>query len=887
MTRHSKKNMSNQIIFQNPQDILMNAPVGFFTTTPDGRYLSVNNTLAQMHGYDSPRHLMDSVFDIAAQIYVDPADQDNLKRLLEKYGKVTNFECRLSHRSGRHFWVSENINVIKDEDGNTLGYQGFNQDITERKQAEEALSQAQKRLQSVIDSMSEGLYIMDREGRIVFSNPTVASILGYSQEELLGSEAHDLFHYHFDEEGYRSTLEECPFFRKVSRGEEYRAEEYFQQKDGQVFPVEVFAAPMQEDEQGGMSVVVFSDITQRMQTEQALRESEEHFRTLFKDTPVSMIIQEPDSGEIIDANPVAWLQYGLSSLDELKNHEFWLEPPYSLADAQAWMRKADQEGTQQFEWCSRKKNGNLLWEQVQLTPIAFLGQTAILVTGIDITTRKQAEDELMFRNVLMKTQLETSPDGILVVDENDKIIFFNQHFADIWGIPDRVMALQSGKIALEYVLPQLTNSDEFVRRIQDLNENRQEKSFEEIALTDGKILERYSSPMFGSNDEYYGRIWYYRNITDRKKIELALSKSQKIMAQAEKLAGLGSWEWDTKNDTWLLSDNWKRIHGYNQTQLTTSELFTIGHPEDIPAIKKAIAGAIEKDEPYDIEFRIIRQDTGEVRYIHTMGKVEYEGTGQPKVLTGAAQDITDRKKAEEEIKNINQQLEKVNAEKDKLFSIISHDLKSPISGIYSTSQLLAQEAGSISQEDISLISAEMLKSSKNALELLNDLMQWARMSQGGMNFSPEKCNLHEIIIQILSTARDLAEKKGIFIKYDIPQDILVLADQPMLSTIVRNLVFNAVKFTNQGGNISITAEKKDSDVEICVQDDGIGMNDIVLSSIFTVDKIKRQLGTDGEKGTGLGLILCKEFVEKHGGKIWVESEPGTGTRVYFTLSRYH
>lgn len=133
------KSSPEQPVFKNPQDILMNAPVGIFTTTPDGRYLSVNNTLAQMHGYDSPRELVDSVTDIATQIYVNPADREELKCLLEKNGTVTNLECLLRHTNGSHFWVSENISVIKDENGNIIAYQGFNQDITEKKQAEEAL----------------------------------------------------------------------------------------------------------------------------------------------------------------------------------------------------------------------------------------------------------------------------------------------------------------------------------------------------------------------------------------------------------------------------------------------------------------------------------------------------------------------------------------------------------------------------------------------------------------------------------------------------------------------------------------------------------------------------------------------------------------------------
>ncbi|MFO7727978.1 MAG: HAMP domain-containing sensor histidine kinase [Desulfonatronovibrio sp.] len=177
----------------------------------------------------------------------------------------------------------------------------------------------------------------------------------------------------------------------------------------------------------------------------------------------------------------------------------------------------------------------------------------------------------------------------------------------------------------------------------------------------------------------------------------------------------------------------------------------------------------------------------------------------------------------------------------------------------------------------------MNKSTENALALLNDLMQWARMSQGGMDFSPEECSLYELARSSLYTAKNMAGKKDITIKCDIAQGLKVLADQPMVNTVIRNIIFNAVKFTPKGGNIFITAGTTGTFVEVCVQDDGIGMKDSVLSCIFTADKNKRQLGTDGEKGTGLGLILCKEFVEKHDGKIWMESEPGKGTKVFFTL----
>ncbi|MFO7728410.1 MAG: ABC transporter substrate-binding protein [Desulfonatronovibrio sp.] len=246
-------------------------------------------------------------------------------------------------------------------------------------------------------------------------------------------------------------------------------------------------------------------------------------------------------------------------------------------------------------------------------------------------------------------------------------------------------------------------------------------------------------------------------------------------------------------------------------------------------------------------------------------------------------DITKRKRAEKRLLLVNKQLEKANAEKNLLFSIIAHDLKSPVSGLLVSTEMLANQMDIFSEKELRLLSTELHKNVKNTFALLEDLLQWARMSQGGLEYAPTPLRLTELVNMGLSTVRDAAEKKNIVLSYDIPQDIEVLADKPMINIVIRNVIFNAIKFTNPGGSISVTARKTGSVVEVCVMDDGIGMDEVTLSTIFNIDKNKRQMGTDGEKGTGLGLILCKEFVEKHGGEIWLESEPGQGTKVYFTL----
>jgi len=152
-----------------------------------------------------------------------------------------------------------------------------------------------------------------------------------------------------------------------------------------------------------------------------------------------------------------------------------------------------------------------------------------------------------------------------------------------------------------------------------------------------------------------------------------------------------------------------------------------------------------------------------------------------------------------------------------------------------------------------------------------------------MDFAPAPCSLVVLLDQCLSMAQGVSKSKDIVIHLDIPKDMTVLVDQPMVNAMVRNILFNAIKFTPRGGTIVIKAQQRNQEITVSIKDNGIGMSEQVRSSVFTMEASKRQRGTEGEQGTGLGLVLCKQFIELHGGRIWLDSAPGEGTTVYFTL----
>jgi len=245
----------------------------------------------------------------------------------------------------------------------------------------------------------------------------------------------------------------------------------------------------------------------------------------------------------------------------------------------------------------------------------------------------------------------------------------------------------------------------------------------------------------------------------------------------------------------------------------------------------------------------------------------------------------ERKQAEEEIKKSNEELSKANAEKDKFFSIIAHDLKGPMSAFVGITQILTEEIQMMTPDQVKDITTSMKTDASNIYKLLENLLEWSRLKRGMIDFKPEKHNLKNIINKGIEVVSVSSLKKEIGINISVPDNLDCIVDENMFETIVRNLVSNAVKFTPVGGKINVFAYlNHENQIEIKISDTGIGMAPDLISKLFLLNEKTNRKGTNGEVSTGLGLLLCKEFIEKLGGKIWVESAEGKGSTFYFKIS---
>ena len=333
----------------------------------------------------------------------------------------------------------------------------------------------------------------------------------------------------------------------------------------------------------------------------------------------------------------------------------------------------------------------------------------------------------------------------------------------------------------------------------------------------------------------------------------------------------------------------------NHTELryaqVTSETEILGKT-DFDLYPKELAEAFYADDqvvlktgqPVINREEFVMDNNGRKRWLLTSKLPLKDEVGNITGIVGIGRDVTIRRQIQEEIKLKNEELICSNAEKDKFFSIIAHDLKGPFNGFLGLTQVMAEELPSLTPAEVQKIAVSMSNSAKNLYHLLENLLEWSQIQQGAFPFNPEAIQLGIVVRSSIDMIYETAKSKDIEIATDIADGLLVFVDINMVQTVIRNLVFNAVKFTPKGGKVTLLAKvATGNNIEISIQDNGIGMGRNIIENLFRIDVHTNRKGTEGEPSTGLGLLLCKEFTEKNGGKIRVESEVGIGSTFYFTL----
>ncbi|MDP4173316.1 MAG: PAS domain S-box protein [Bacteroidota bacterium] len=496
-----------------------------------------------------------------------------------------------------------------------------------------------------------------------------------------------------------------------------------------------------------------------------------------------------------------------------------------------------------------------------------------------------------------KLLIDNMGEGFAIVDQFENIIYANRAGEITFGLEPGKF---TGRNLKSFCDPTET------KLLFQQTEKRQKglKSVYElkIKLDSGqkKTILVTATPRVNEDGRFTGTFGIFRDVTERKEaVELIKLSEQRFRDIAKNVPGaLYQFRIRANRTSYLsyVSEQITEMFGFPVDP--NSPEWTLGKhipEEDRDRFFSSIYNAMNSRSIWEYEGNIICND-GTIKWFQ--GKAVPMQIGDELVYNGIILDLTEHKQAERLLQHYAEELKLLNATKDKFLSIIAHDLRGPFSGFMGITEDLARNIGKLSNEEISEIADIMHSTSTRIFSLLTNLLEWSRLQTGKFQMKVSELTLYYEVEEVISLFSSSAASKSLEIKNNVNLSAVVYTDYNVLSTILRNLISNALKFTPSGGKITIDSRELDSSapdskrvasleterfIEISVKDSGMGINEEDILKLFRIDTCFSTRGTSGEKGSGLGLILCKELIEKNRGKIKVKSTPGNGTEFTFTL----
>ena len=373
--------------------------------------------------------------------------------------------------------------------------------------------------------------------------------------------------------------------------------------------------------------------------------------------------------------------------------------------------------------------------------------------------------------------------------------------------------------------------------------------------------------------------------TDFLNSEDTVKSNLEKLKLSEQVMNAGYWQYDylTKKSEWWEGIN--RIYDiHGNVKIRNPEEFLKFIPAEEKKHIKKIQESILKGNTEEITHRII-SSAGNEKYLLTAVKPVRDEAGNIKKVLGISVDITGKVESEIKLKQLSDEIQKYNSSTEKFYSIVAHDFRGPFTGLLGYTENLDIEFPVLSRSDIHNYVKVINGALKTVYNTIENLLQWSKIQRGKLLFNPEKVDLFNIAESVINMLKSDAVAKNINIANDIKKDSIVFADDNMIRSVFHNLLSNSVKYCNEGGSIIFSAEEKNSYYEVSVSDTGVGMKPEFIKSLFKIELPYVTLGTRNEKGSGLGLLLCNEFIHRHNSKLHVNSEEGIGTTVYFKLKK--
>lgn len=552
------------------------------------------------------------------------------------------------------------------------------------------------------------------------------------------------------------------------------------------------------------------------------------------------------------------------------------------------LSKIDNPNNLPLEILLENNRGKKIWTEIR---ISQLDENTTFGIVSDISERKQYENSLLESEKQYRILAENIKEVILMTDFNLKKSYVSPSIFEYSGYrQDEYLDIPQEQYYTKSSMKKVNLlKRKYGKLVQDKDPRILNMSLslelERIHKDGYTFWEEHNMSVYSENGVPLALVHLMRNIQKRKDEEYRTKQKEWRLLQAERIANLGSWEFDVDTKKLQFTEQFIRITDKEPLLFVHSFKSAINcfHKQDRLAIIENLRKVYETKEKHSGEYRIITSN-GELRFVSTHTEYIQVLNGNDK-LVGSCLDITSRKLIENSLRKKEKQLSEAIKSKDKFFSIIAHDLKNPFNTLFNYSQILLQNYGEVDENQKRKMIEDIVDASKFAYNLLDNLLQWSRNQMGRMNFNPQENDLFELIYEVVYIFKKASEEKNVALNANIEPNQVVSCDRHMISTVLRNLITNAIKFSHENSTVDIAIENQERQFLISVKDQGIGMDKEYQKKLFRIDQNISIRGTRNEKGTGLGLILSKEFVERHGGILYLDSQKDKGSTFYFTIPK--
>ena len=778
----------------------------------------------------------------------------------------------LDFPSGKH-WFELSVSSIKENSETDKRYILLARDISDRKQVENDLKENKDNLQSIFDSVSEAIYVLDENGIFINVNKGAEEMYQYSREELIGQSPQSVAAPGLNDIDEINRIMQSV----VENGIPISFEFWAVRKNGEIFPKEVVA---NRGKHMGKDVLIVTarDISERKKTENELKESEDKLKNIFNLANSGIILADLE-GNFIDFNSWWPKMTGYSQEEFIKAKNFGITHPDDLEKSKMWLTQLINGEIDKYQLEKRylRKDKTIFWGELSVSAIKDKDNKITSTIGIvtDITERKLAEESLRESEEKYRGLVENSPDGIITYIE-DKITYVNAEALRIVKAEDNDQII--GKSVLDFIHPDSLESV-IQRMVEVIADEHASMIVEEklISLTGESIYaELKAIPTIFEHQNAVQVIIH--DITERKRAQDKINQLSQAVEQSPVAIEITN----TKGIIEYVNPKFIETTGYTYEEIigNNPRMLKSGHTSDNEY--KQLWKTITSGNEWFGEFNNKKKDGSLYWESASISPITNE-QGKITHYIAIKEDITERKIIEKQLIKAKEKAEESDRLKLAFLANMSHEIRTPMNGILGFTELLKAKnlSGDIRQEYINIIE----KSGKRMLNIINDIISISKVESGQIEVTTSETNVNEQIEYLHTFFKPEAEQKNIslFLTKELSsKDTFIKTDREKLYAILTNLIKNAIKFTNDG-SIEFGCERKGNYLEFFVKDTGLGISDSQKKIIFERFRQANDTVSRTHEGSGLGLAISKAYAEILGGNIWVESKEGKGSTFYFTL----